>query len=70
MIFEIAPNEDFQTTYDFYFSEDPALANVYLLLFGLAIEKGRIEIGDDDLATLAALIFKGSDAYMLERKLQ
>ena len=60
------PNKKFWKDYNKLFKRDPRDANIFLLLCELADEKGRVEIDEEDLTTLANLRFP--DASLHQRK--
>jgi len=59
------PNRAFKRDYDKLFKSDPAAANLLLLLFELADEKGRVCSNDDELYTLFNIRFEDVRGYQL-----
>lgn len=59
------PNRHFKRDYDRLFRQDPAAANVFLLLAELADKKGQVETNEAELACLMAVRFTDSRVYQL-----
>lgn len=59
------PNRKFKRQYDRIFQQDPAAANLFLLLAELADERGQVKTDERELVRLMAARFENAEAYQL-----
>ena len=59
------PNRRFRRDYDQLFKQDPAAANMMLLLCELADEKGQVKLDEEELTRLMEARFDDPRAYQL-----
>lgn len=59
------PNRKFKKEYDRIFRQDPEAANLFLLLYELANEKGEVVSNEEELAILMDARFNDYREYQL-----
>ena len=60
-----AQNNAFRRLYNRIYKQDPAAANLFLLLAELADDSRQVETTPEELAQLMAVRFRDSEAYQL-----